>query len=75
MLRTIRAKFTKGAIVPLEPLDVEEGSEVLVTLEESPTDSKITRKGLSDLYGVWEELGITDQDIDSSRLKFGDHES
>lgn len=31
--KTIRARFSKGAIVPLEPLDVAEGDELLVTLQ------------------------------------------
>ena len=39
MLKTVKAKFTNGAIVPLEPLDIEEGEEVLVTLEEEPNGS------------------------------------
>ena len=39
MLKTIRAKFTGGAIVPLEPLDNEEGDELLVTLQDPAHDS------------------------------------
>lgn len=39
MLRTVKARVTNGAIVPLEPLDVEEGEEVLVTLEDKTHDS------------------------------------
>ena len=34
-MRQIRAKFTKGTIVPLEPLDIEEGEELLLSLEET----------------------------------------
>ena len=34
MPKTVKARVTNGAIVPLEPLDVEEGEEVLVTLEQ-----------------------------------------
>ena len=34
MLKTIRAKFTGGAIVPLEPVDIAEGDEFLVTLQD-----------------------------------------
>lgn len=33
MLKTIRAKFVDGALVPLETLDLNEGDEVLVTLD------------------------------------------
>lgn len=32
MAKTVRARFTGGAIIPLEPLDVAEGDEVLITL-------------------------------------------
>ena len=39
MLRTIRAKFTGGALVPLEPVDIAEGDELLVTLQESTPNS------------------------------------
>ena len=39
MLKTVKAKFTNGAIVPLEPLDIEEGEEVLVTLEDGSNGS------------------------------------
>lgn len=39
MQRTIRAKFTNGHIVPAEPLDIEEGEDLLVTFEESTHDS------------------------------------
>ena len=29
-------------------------------------------RGLGDLYGIWKDLGITDEDIADSKLKFGD---
>ena len=34
MLKTIRARFTDGAVVPLEPVDIAEGDEFLVTLQD-----------------------------------------
>ncbi len=34
-MKQIKAKFAKGAIGPLEPLDIEEGEEVLLTLEDA----------------------------------------
>ena len=34
MLKTIRARFTGGALVPLEPVDIAEGDELLVTLQD-----------------------------------------
>ena len=38
MQRTIKAKYTQGHIVPFEELDIKEGEEVLVALEESTHD-------------------------------------
>ena len=32
--KTIRARFTGGTLVPLEPVDFAEGDELLVTLQE-----------------------------------------
>ena len=34
MQRTIKAKYKNGHIVPVEPLDMEEGEEILVVVEE-----------------------------------------
>ena len=33
MTARVKAKFTNGHIVPLEPLDIEEGAEVVVAIE------------------------------------------
>lgn len=32
-MATIRARYEKGVLTPLEPLDLEEGNEVLVSVE------------------------------------------
>ena len=32
----------------------------------------VSDRGLGDLYGIWKDLGITDDDIADSKLKFGD---
>ena len=39
MQRTIKAKYTQGHIVPSEELDIKEGEEVLVVVEERTHDS------------------------------------
>ncbi len=36
MPKTIKVKFTGGVLVPLETLDLNEGDEVLVTLDAKP---------------------------------------
>lgn len=41
MGKTIRARFTKGVIKPLEKVDVAEGKELAVTIIEIPLVSKV----------------------------------
>ena len=36
MLRTVNAKYANGVLTPLEPLDLEEGSEVVLNIEIAP---------------------------------------
>ncbi len=52
MLAIVKAKFSNGALVPLEPLDLEEGEEVTVSIEDirSPNESPRT---LHELAGAW----------------------
>ena len=38
MTKTIRAKYANGVITPLEPLDLPDGTVVLLTVEELPAD-------------------------------------
>lgn len=37
MTRTIKARFANGVLTPLEPLDMGEDIEVMLTIEELPT--------------------------------------
>ena len=39
MTTNIKAKYTNGTLVPLEPLDLEEGREVVVSIEDAATPS------------------------------------
>ncbi len=36
MIANVKARFSNGALVPLEPLDLEEGKEVMVSIEDAP---------------------------------------
>ena len=45
MQRTIKAKYKNGHIVPVEPLDMEEGRELLVTVEERTHDNSDAEDG------------------------------
>ena len=40
MNKTIKARYRRGVIEPLEKLDIEEGKELLVTLVEVPPASR-----------------------------------
>ena len=65
MARTIRAKFKKGIIEPLEKLDLEEGKEILITVKEIPEKNAFERAA-----GAWKDLVDTDEllrDIYESR--------
>lgn len=52
MLRTIRAKFTGGVLKPIERLDLEEGMEVTVSIEDSVLSDEVTR-ALRATAGAW----------------------
>lgn len=51
----VRARFSGGALHPLEPLPLAEGQEVLVSIEESPAeDSREERmKRAMSVAGAW----------------------
>ena len=36
MITNVKARYTKGVLRPLEPLDLEEGKEVMVSIDEAP---------------------------------------
>ncbi len=55
MKTVVRAKYRKGAIMPLEPVDFEEGACLLVSVEVEPRDSREERglKALRAAAGGW----------------------
>ena len=55
MLKTVRAKFVNGTIIPVEPLDVEDGAELSITVDVSPqhSDAARVRKALRATAGAW----------------------
>ena len=36
MIANVKARYSNGVLTPLEPLDLEEGREVVVSIEEEP---------------------------------------
>lgn len=62
MAKTIKAKYTKGVIEPLEKLEIEEGKELTITISEIP--EKLASEDPLDLtFGGW--VGL----IDVKKLK------
>ena len=43
MQKTIKARFKKGMIEPLEKLDLSEGEELLVTIKELPREDRFEK--------------------------------
>ena len=58
MISGVKARYSKGAIVPLEPLDIEEGANLSISIDVEParedsssnTDEKCLNQTLDDLY-------------------------
>ncbi len=36
MIANVKARFSNGVLTPLEPLDLEEGKEVVVSIDDAP---------------------------------------
>ena len=43
MIANVKAKYANGVFTPLEPLDLVEGAEVALTVEETPRESDAPR--------------------------------
>ncbi len=53
-MATVRARYEKGVLTPLEPLDLEEGKEVVVSVEDLA--ESITEKPVEDSEGAAESI-------------------
>ena len=53
MTKQVKARFANGALMPLEPVDLEEGAEVTVTIEDTPSLER-TLRALRKTAGAWE---------------------
>ena len=49
-MKTIKARYSKGVIKPLEKVDIEEGKEITVSILEIPLRPK---NGLKKSAGAW----------------------
>ena len=54
MITNVKAKFTNGHIVPLEPLDLEDGAELSVDVKAEParSDGERMKRTLATI-GAW----------------------
>jgi predicted DNA-binding antitoxin AbrB/MazE fold protein len=41
MRKTVKARFSKGVITPLEKVEIEEGKEITITIMEAPSKQKL----------------------------------
>ncbi len=62
MTKTIKARYRRGVIEPLEKLDIEEGKELTVTISDTLSEEKDTDP-LDITFGGWAKL------IDAEELK------
>lgn len=55
MLKTLRAKYTKGIIKPLEKLHLKEGKEITIVISE-PTKQSRKKNAIEATFGAWKGL-------------------
>ena len=64
MITSVRARYSNGALVPLEPLDLEEGKEVMVSVEDpSAGGSEETAAATRGLAAIVDEVRERQKDI------------
>lgn len=63
MAKTIKARFSKGVIEPLEEIEIPEGKEIIVTILEELPERKNFADALKITAGGWKGL------IDCEELK------
>ena len=59
MIANVRARFSDGVLRPLEPLNLEEGADVMVSIEDIPSPER-TIEALRASAGGW--VGLHDRE-------------
>lgn len=54
-MSAVRAKYENGVLTPLEPLDLEEGAEVMVLVESAP----VAKQGLAAIVEMIDKMRET----------------
>ncbi len=67
-MATVRARFEKGVLTPLEPLNLEEGKEVVVSVEETSTMTPVSPKNSRGLPGIVERVKELQKSIPPEEL-------
>ncbi len=70
MVKYTKARFSQGVIVPLEPLDLDEGAELSITIVVKPKLSTIEER-----IKTFESSGGWSDSIDGEELKRTIYES
>ncbi len=64
MITNVKARYANGVLTPLEPLDLEEGAEVMVSVEGAPGGvSEETPASKQGLAGIVERVLEMQKDI------------
>ena len=59
MIVNVKARYADGVLTPLEPLDLDEGKEVMVSIEDTQdaaNDAPSSGKGLESIVRMFERL-------------------
>jgi len=68
--QTVKARYHQGKIEPLEPLELEEGDELVVTVTRQESHGA-DQEGTTPTFGAWKDLLDCEQfekDVYESRL-------
>lgn len=71
MNKTIRAIYQGGVFHPLEEVDLKDKSEVLVTVESTPTDEKVAASSDDPIAGISFSSGLGDLSQRFDDYRFG----
>ena len=50
MTTTVKATYSNGVLTPLEPLDLEEGEQVTVSIEDAPPSGEARGESLLEMF-------------------------
>ena len=55
-MATVRARYEKGVLTPLEPLEIRDGAEVMVSVENAPKSARPDDTRPKGLLGIAERV-------------------